>query len=95
MAPARLAIGLAVGGSGGHVATMSADDIEWRVSKGLVPYPDALAEMEARATVVRAGEARELIWLLEHEPLFTAGIVTKTYPDGYDIDQLGPTEAAR
>ncbi|WP_037503904.1 lipoyl(octanoyl) transferase LipB [Sphingomonas jaspsi] len=52
---------------------MSADDIEWRVSEGLVPYPDALAEMEARAAAVRAGDARELIWLLEHEPLFTAG----------------------
>lgn len=47
--------------------------IEWRVSEGLVPYRDALAEMEARAEAVRAGEARELIWLLEHPPLFTAG----------------------
>lgn len=52
---------------------MSANDIEWRVSEGLVPYPEALGEMEARAAAVRAGEARELIWLLEHEPLFTAG----------------------
>ena len=48
-------------------------DIEWRVSEGLVPYPDALTEMEARAAAVRAGEARELVWLLEHPPLFTAG----------------------
>jgi lipoyl(octanoyl) transferase len=48
-------------------------EIEWRVSEGLVPYGDALAEMEARAAAVRAGEARELIWLLEHPPLFTAG----------------------
>jgi lipoyl(octanoyl) transferase len=47
--------------------------IEWRVSDGLVPYPDALAEMEARAAAVRAGEANELVWLLEHPPLFTAG----------------------
>jgi lipoyl(octanoyl) transferase len=49
------------------------DDIEWRVSEGLVDYADALAAMEARAGQVRAGEARELIWLLEHPPLFTAG----------------------
>lgn len=49
------------------------DQIEWRVSGGLIPYPAALAEMEARAAAVRAGEAKELIWLLEHEPLFTAG----------------------
>jgi lipoyl(octanoyl) transferase len=48
-------------------------EIEWRVSEGLVPYADALAEMEARAAAVRAGEADELVWLLEHPPLFTAG----------------------
>ena len=49
------------------------DQIEWRVSEGLVPYPEALAEMEARNAAVRAGEAPELVWLLEHPPLFTAG----------------------
>ena len=49
------------------------DDIEWRFSDGLTDYPDALAAMEARAAAVRAGEARELVWLLEHPPLFTAG----------------------
>jgi lipoyl(octanoyl) transferase len=50
-----------------------ADGIEWRISEGLTPYPAALAEMEARAVAVRAGTARELVWLLEHPPLFTAG----------------------
>ena len=49
------------------------DDIEWRVSDGQVPYEEALAEMEARAAAVRDGTARELVWLLEHPPLFTAG----------------------
>src|SRR3954470_1106854 len=49
------------------------DAIEWRVSPGLIPYPEALAEMESRAAAIRAGEARELIWLLEHPPLYTAG----------------------
>lgn len=48
-------------------------EIEWRVSEGLVPYEQALAEMEERAAAVRAGDTRELVWLLEHPPLFTAG----------------------
>ena len=46
---------------------------EWRVSKGLVPYREALAEQEARNTAIAAGEARELVWLLEHPPVYTAG----------------------
>ena len=49
------------------------DDIEWRVSPGLSPYAETLAEMEARAAAIRTGEAAELIWLLEHPPLYTAG----------------------
>ncbi len=49
------------------------DDIEWRVSDGLVPYAEALAWMEERAAAVRAGTASECVWLLEHPPLFTAG----------------------
>ena len=49
------------------------DPIEWRVSPGLTDYARALAEMEARAAAVAAGAARELIWLLEHPPVYTAG----------------------
>lgn len=49
------------------------DGIEWRMSGGLVPYPEALAFMEQRAAAIREGEAGECIWLLEHPPLFTAG----------------------
>jgi lipoyl(octanoyl) transferase len=49
------------------------DEIEWRVSCGLVPYPEALTFMEERAARIREGSARECIWLLEHPPLFTAG----------------------
>ena len=52
---------------------MNADGIEWRVSPGLTPYEEALAAMEARAAAIRAGEQSELIWLLEHPPLYTAG----------------------
>ena len=46
---------------------------EWRVSAEPVPYPEALAAMEARVDAVRAGTAPELVWLLEHPPLYTAG----------------------
>lgn len=49
------------------------DGVEWRVTPGLSAYADTLSEMEARAAAIRAGEARELIWLLEHPPLYTAG----------------------
>lgn len=48
-------------------------NIEWRSSSTLVPYPEALAFMEQRAAAIRAGTARECVWLLEHPPLFTAG----------------------
>ncbi len=46
---------------------------EWRISKGQVPYRDALAQMQARNDAIRAGDAAELIWLLEHPPVYTAG----------------------
>jgi lipoyl(octanoyl) transferase len=48
-------------------------DIEWRVSEAPVAYDDALRFMEERAAAIRAGSARECVWLLEHPPLFTAG----------------------
>src|SRR3954467_4570179 len=47
--------------------------IEWRISDEPIPYPDAVAEMEQRVAAIRAGEAPELVWLLEHPPLYTAG----------------------
>lgn len=47
--------------------------IDWRVTDELVPYADALAEMEARVAAIAAGDAPELIWLLQHPPLYTAG----------------------
>jgi lipoyl(octanoyl) transferase len=46
---------------------------EWRRSQGLVPYPAALAAMDARADAITRGHTRELVWLLEHPPLYTAG----------------------
>ena len=53
--------------------TQPSDAIEWRVSPGLTPYDAALAEMTARNAAVAAGEAPELVWLLEHPPVYTAG----------------------
>ena len=47
--------------------------IEWIVSDTPVPFPQALEWMNARASAVAAGAARECIWLLEHPPLYTAG----------------------
>lgn len=52
---------------------MTETQIEWQVTPGLTPYPEALAAMEARAEAIRSGEAPELVWLLEHPPLYTAG----------------------
>jgi lipoyl(octanoyl) transferase len=47
--------------------------VEWRVAPGLTGYPEAVAVMEARAGAIRAGDAGELVWLVEHPPLYTAG----------------------
>jgi lipoyl(octanoyl) transferase len=47
--------------------------VEWRISDTPVPYETALAAMEARAAAIAAAEAPELVWLLEHPPLYTAG----------------------
>lgn len=49
------------------------DNIEWRIEPAHVPYPEALAEMEARAAAIAAGEGQERVWLIEHPPLYTAG----------------------
>ena len=46
---------------------------EWAISEGLVGYPEAVAAMESRAAAIAAGDANELIWLLEHPPLYTKG----------------------
>jgi lipoyl(octanoyl) transferase len=50
-----------------------ANGIDWIVSDSPVDYPEALAWMEARASAVAAGDAREAVWLLEHPPLYTGG----------------------
>ncbi|MCB1334074.1 MAG: lipoyl(octanoyl) transferase LipB [Roseivivax sp.] len=63
--------------------------VEWRISDGPVSYETAVTEMEARAAAIAAGEAEELIWLLEHPPLYTAGTSAKpqdlTDPDRFPV----------
>ena len=62
---------------------------EWRNSEGYVPYLDAVAEMETRAAQIRKGTAPELIWLLEHPPLYTAGTSARPEdlvdPDRFEV----------
>ena len=48
--------------------------VEWAVSARPVGYPEAVAAMEARAAAIADGQATELVWLLEHPPLYTAGV---------------------
>jgi lipoyl(octanoyl) transferase len=47
--------------------------VEWRVDPGLTDYEDAVSLMEARASAIAEGQAQDLIWLVEHPPLYTAG----------------------
>ncbi len=66
---------------------------EWAVSRTPVSYPEAVAVMEARADAIAKGEAGELIWLLEHPPLYTAGVSAKTadliMPDRFPVFESG------
>ncbi len=55
----------------------SLQPVEWLNSNGFTPYPEAVAFMEDRAAQIRAGKSPELIWLLEHEPLYTGGTSAK------------------
>jgi lipoyl(octanoyl) transferase len=59
--------------TGSTQAGASPPDVEWLQTKGLVDYPSALSQMESRALAIRDQGARELVWLLEHPPLYTAG----------------------
>jgi lipoyl(octanoyl) transferase len=58
--------------------------IGWAVSPGLTDYQTAVAAMEARAAAIAVGQAGELVWLLEHPPLYTAGVSAR------DSDLLDP-----
>ncbi len=55
------------------VLNIASSGVSWRVSPGLTGYEDAVKAMEDRVAAIRAGTAPELIWCLEHPPLYTAG----------------------
>ncbi len=52
--------------------------MEWKISHQAVAYPDAMQEMERRVQQVQRGDKEELVWLLEHPPLYTAGTSAKS-----------------
>jgi lipoyl(octanoyl) transferase len=59
--------------------------VEWRIADRLVPYEEAVAAMETRVAAIHAGAADELVWLVEHPPLYTAG----TSADAADLLEPG------
>jgi lipoyl(octanoyl) transferase len=65
----------------------------WAVSTGYVPYPAAVAAMEARAAAIADGTAGELVWLLEHPPLYTGGVSARSSdliaPDRFPVFASG------
>ncbi|MCH4093865.1 MAG: lipoyl(octanoyl) transferase LipB [Acetobacter sp.] len=72
---------------------MTKEQILWEISKKTVPYPQALSHMEAIARDIRAQEAPERVWLLEHPPLYTAGTSARAEdlfnPAGYPTYPAG------
>ena len=67
--------------------------VEWRVSSGLVEYEDAVARMEERVAAIRNDSAPELVWLVEHPPLYTAGTSARPSdllaPDRFPVFETG------
>jgi lipoyl(octanoyl) transferase len=67
--------------------------VTWRISTEPVAYPEALAAMEERVAEIRDGRAPELVWLLEHPPLYTAGTSAKDAdlidPDRFPVYRTG------
>jgi len=69
------------------------EQIGWAISARLVDYEAAVTAMEARAAAIASGEAGELVWLLEHPPLYTAGVSAKESdlldPDRFPVFRAG------
>lgn len=67
--------------------------VEWAIAEGLTGYDEAVAFMEARAAAIADGRAPELVWLVEHPPLYTAGTSARTEdlvePDRFPVFQSG------
>ena len=94
LAPRLACNALAASALKGHLAPVKdLDGIEWRVSDTLVSYEEAHAFMEQRAAAIRASEAPECVWLLEHPPLFTAGTTADPAelfnPSGFPVYDAG------
>ncbi|MBX3530721.1 MAG: lipoyl(octanoyl) transferase LipB [Rhizobiaceae bacterium] len=72
---------------------LPARPVEWRVEPGLTPYDQALAFMEQRAEAIREGTAGEMVWLVEHPPLYTAGTSARPAdllaPDRFPVHAAG------
>ena len=89
--------GLGFSGVRSYVARMNApanqDPTQWRHSRELVDYEVAVAEMEGRVAKIRNGTAPEMVWLLEHPPLYTAGTSAKAadlvLPDRLPVFESG------
>jgi len=62
----------------GFSPTAGLAEVEWRISDSPVPYLEATAAMEARVEAIAAGDGSELVWLLEHPPLYTSGTSGQT-----------------
>jgi lipoyl(octanoyl) transferase len=75
-----------------EAASIARTSPEWSTATGLTAYPDALAAMQARAAAIRDGTADELVWLVEHPPLYTAG--TSAKPEELTDPSRFPTFAA-
>jgi len=67
--------------------------VQWIIAPDLVPYPEALAAMRARAAAIAAGNAEEAVWLVEHPPLYTAGTSARAgdllVPDRFPVFDAG------
>src|SRR5258708_38463600 len=74
-----------------HPASAAAAPVAWHVEAAPVTYEAALAAMEARVAAIAAGTADELVWLIEHPPLYTAG--TSARPEDL-LDQRFPVFTA-
>ena len=72
---------------------LEAGDLEWRITDQPVDYPAAVAAMEHRAARIRSGAEPELVWLLEHPPLYTAGTSARPEdllsPDRFPVYRSG------
>lgn len=79
--------------SAGFFAAAGSPPVEWRIEEHLVDYEKAVAFMEERAAAIRNGSADEMVWLVEHPPLYTAGTSAREAdliaPDRFPVHHTG------